>query len=102
MQVINEQDIFQKEKSEVKELFFKDVKINLEKALLLLEKLRKKKYAGDFPGKVIAVLQVGEDKTVWNLTMMTATLKVLNVKLKASDGKVISDSIESFMSFKAS
>ena len=101
LQVLNEQDIFQKEKVKVKELELKDVKVGLKKALSLLEAFRKKKYETEFPGKVIVVLQVLEDGPVWNLTLLTATLKVLNVKMDAINGKVSSDTIESFLQFKA-
>lgn len=97
-----EDDIFQKEKAEVKGLRLDDVKIGFDKMLKLLEGFRKKDYSGDFPNKTIAVLQTIEDYPVWNLTLLTATLKVLNVKINAVDGKVISDNIENFLSFKAS
>ena len=101
LEVINDQDIFQKEKNDVKELEFKDVKINIKKALELLESFRKKKYKTEFPGEVIVVLQVLEKSPVWNLTMLTATLKVMNVKISAVDGEVLSDSIESFLQHRA-
>jgi hypothetical protein len=101
LQVINEQEIFQKEKKEVKELEFKDIKINMKKALELLESFRKKKYQAEFPGETIVVLQVLEEGPVWNLTMLTATLKVLNVKMSAVDGEVLSDQIESFLQHRA-
>lgn len=97
-----EDNIFQKEKAEVKELKLDDVKVGFDKMLKLLEDFRKKNYSGDFPNKTIIVLQTIEDYPVWNLTLLTATLKVLNVKLSAVDGKVISDHIENFLSFKAS
>ncbi len=101
LQVINEQDIFQKEKKEVKELEFKDVKVNMKKALELLESFMKKKYKVEFPGETIVVLQVLEEGPVWNLTILTATLKVLNIKINAIDGEVLSDSIESFLQHRA-
>lgn len=101
LEIIKEQDIFQKEKKEVKELEFKDIKINMKKALELLESFRKKKYQTEFPGEVIVVLQVLEEGVVWNLTMLTATLKILNVKMSAVDGEVLSDTIESFLQHRA-
>lgn len=97
-----EDDIFQKEKAEVKELNLDEVKIGFDEVLKLLEDFRKEKYPGDFPNKTIAVLQVAEDYPIWNLTLLTSTLKVLNVKLSAVDGNVISDQIENFLNFKAS
>lgn len=97
-----EDDIFQKEKKEIKELHLKGMKISLEKALEILEGLRKKKYEGDSPNKIIAVLQMLEDKAVWNLTLLTTTLKILNVKLSAGNGTVLEEKIENVFSLKAS
>ena len=89
-----EDDIFQKEKTSIKKLNLGKVKIDLSKALEILENLRKKKYSGDFPNKIIAVLQVIEEGPIWNLTLLTTTLKVLNIKLNAVNGSIISDKIE--------
>lgn len=97
-----EDNIFQKEKTPIKELKLENIGINIEKALDILEDLRKKSYKGDFPNKTIAVLQIVDDKPVWNLTLLTTTLKVLNVKLDAVTGKIISEKIENFLQFKAS
>lgn len=97
-----EDDIFQKEKKEIKELHLKNMKISLEKVLEILEGLRKEKYGGDFPNKIIAVLQMLGNKAVWNLTLLTTTLKILNVKLNAGNGTVLEERIENVFSLKAS
>jgi len=97
-----EDDIFQKEKAEVEELELSSVKIDLNKMLKLLEDLRKEKYPGDFPNKIIVVLQKFKNNMIWNVTCLTTTLKILNVKFDAKGGNVLEDKIENVFSLKAS
>lgn len=97
-----EDNIFQKEKVEIKELKLSEVKTGLDKMLKIVEDLRKKKYPGDFSNKVIAVLQNQDGKVIWNVTNLTSTLKVWNVKIDAKSGKIISEKMENVFSFKAS
>jgi len=97
-----EDEIFQKEKTEIKDLRLKDVKVDLDKAMKILEKLRKKKYSGEFTNKTIVILQVLEGKIVWNMTLITSTLKVINVKINAKTGRIISEKLENLLSFRAS
>ena len=97
-----EDDIFQKEKTEVKELKLENVKVNLDKMLKLIEDLRKKNHPGDFPNKIIVVLQNLNDKVVWNITHLTSTLKIWNIKLDAENGKLIEEKMENVFSLKAS
>lgn len=97
-----EDDIFQKEKKVIEELKLDEVKVSLDAVLKLIEDFRKKKYPGDFPDKIIAVLQNIDDRIIWNVTCLTSTLKILNVKLDAREGKVLEDRIENVFSLKAS
>jgi len=97
-----EDDIFQKVKTKVKELKLEKVKVNLDKMIKIIEDFRKKKYPGDFPNKIIAVLQKSDDKTVWNITHLTSTLKIWNIKLDAEKGKIIEEKVENVFSLKAS
>ncbi len=97
-----EDKVFQKKKEHVQELDMKKVGVPLVKALESAEGLRADRYSGDVPSKLIIILQVIDKKPVWNITMVTDTLKLLNIKLDASSLEVISESIESLMSFRVS
>lgn len=78
-------------------------------ALDCAEKVRLEKYAGQSSTKVILVLlplsakeiggSAGRAETVWNITYITASFKVLNVKVSAASGKPLSDSISGIMDF---
>ena len=70
--------------------------------LLLISDLRKEKYPGDFPNKIIVVLQKFKNNMIWNVTCLTTTLKILNVKFDAKGGNVLEDKIENVFSLKAS
>ena len=97
-----EDDIFQKEKTGLKELKLNKVKISMDEMLELMEKLRKKKYPGDCPNKIISILQNLDGKTIWNVTSLTSTLKIWNIKLDAENGRVIEEKIENVFSLKPS
>ncbi|MBU4501633.1 MAG: hypothetical protein KKA79_03515 [Nanoarchaeota archaeon] len=102
IELSGEDDIFQKHKSEVKELNVEKVKINLNKMLNTIEDLRKEKYPGEYPNKIIAVLQNQDGKIMWNITHLTSTLKIWNIKLDAEKGKVVEEKLENVFSMKAS
>ncbi len=97
-----EDDIFQKEKAKIEKLILDDVKVNVDDMLDRVEKLRKEKHPGDYSNKIFAILQILEDRLIWNVTDLTTTLKIWNIKIDAKTGEVISDKMENFMSFKGS
>ncbi|MFH1638016.1 MAG: hypothetical protein ABIB71_06330 [Candidatus Woesearchaeota archaeon] len=97
-----EDTVFQKEKAVVQELKMEDMKTTLEDAAETLESMRADRYPGDIPSKLIIVLQVIEDKAVWNMTILTNTLKVWNLRIDAGTLEVLKDKMESILSFKVS
>ncbi len=86
---------------EVAELDLKRVKVGYDKAVDLIQKFIGKECPGDkFFTKTITILQNLKKNVVWNVTFLTSTLKLLNVKLDASSGKVLSHTEESFLSMR--
>lgn len=100
----------------------KSVKIGIKGCIKLAEGVRSRKYRGESPTRIIAILQpltaneLGassgnrnsgseeksrqeEVKTVWNITYITASYNVLNIKIDAETGKVLADSISGVMDF---
>lgn len=85
--------------SKISELHLDKVKVDCDQAMDLVRKFIAIQYPSDnFFTKTIVILQNLDNKVVWNITMLTSTLKLLNVKLDASSGKVLSHCIESFLS----
>ena len=91
IEIDKDQEIFQKEKTELKELNLEEVKLKLSEAL----KLIKTKYKDNF-FKTIAILQ----PYVWNITLISSEFKILNVKIDAITKKIISEKYESVLKFK--
>lgn len=89
------------------------VKIEIWDAIKSAEEVRKDKYKEE-AGSVIAILQpLGDEeigitaaakgkpatRLVWNITYITKAYKVLNIKIDATTGKVLTDSSSGVMDF---
>ncbi|MFH1210785.1 MAG: hypothetical protein V1645_02600 [archaeon] len=92
---------FKDDRTKISELHVDKVKMGFDEAVKLVNDFVSKQYPGDkFFTKTIAILQNLDNKVTWNITLLTSTLKLLNVKLDASSGKVVSHCIESFLTMK--
>ena len=84
----NADDVFKKPGDKVEELKLDNVKIELEDA--------KKKFLSQVPelfpkeilGDGFIILQTIDGKTDWNFTLITKSLKFLNIKINATSGEV--------------
>lgn len=94
-----EEEIFKQPQDIVKELDLKKVKIDLDKAILKIDKWRKRKFPGEMPSQRIFVLQ-NLNTIIWNITFINTSFNVLNVKIDATNGKLIDNSLTSVMGFK--
>lgn len=97
-----EDKVFQKKKEAVKELDIDKVKTDLDKAVETAEALRADKHPGDLPSKYIIVLQNIDGKEVWNITMLSDTLKLINIRLSAENLELISEKMENLLNFRVS
>lgn len=87
-------EIFRKEKTEIKELKLIEVKVDLEKAKKIISKLLKEEAT-----KEIIILQ-NLEVPVWNITYITKSMNILNVKVNAISGEIVSKNIENILNFK--
>ena len=87
-------EIFRKEKTEIKELKLSEVKIDLEKAKEIVSSLLKEETT-----KEIIILQ-NLNVPIWNLTYITKSMNLLNVKVNAISGEIVSKNIENILNFK--
>lgn len=87
--------------SKISELDLSKVKVGFDDAMSNLNGFVASQYPNDkFITKNITILQNIGGNAVWNITFLTSTLKLINVKLDASSGKVLSHCIESFLSMR--
>ncbi len=82
----------------IPELKLDNVKLSEEEALEKAADAKEKEYGSEKETKTIMVLQNIEGKTVWNITYI-AKLKVINVRIDASEGETVSHSSSSISDF---
>lgn len=92
--ILQESEVFRKEKIKIPELKINKVKITLEE----IEKTISEKYQ-EIPTKKIFILQQTEFP-IWNITYLTQSLNILNVKINAESGEIIEEKIESALNFQ--
>lgn len=92
-----EEEAFKKE-GDIPELRLEDVKLGEENALEEAKKVLSEEY-GEKPQKVVMVLQNLGGEALWNMTFITAAFKIVNVRVSASTGKLISHNAASISDF---
>ncbi len=97
-----EKDIVKTEESEayeknpeLEELKIKEIKIDLEKA----EEITKKITDEEITKKIIILQQ--REFPIWNITYITSSLNVLNVRINAISGEITNQKEENILNFKA-
>jgi uncharacterized membrane protein YkoI len=90
-----EEDAFKKDGT-IKKLDIKKVKISLTKALKICDELTNKKYPNRSITKKIIILQ-NLEKEIYNITLVTLSFDILNIRIDATSGEVLSDNIQSIM-----
>jgi hypothetical protein len=90
-----EEDAFKKEGT-IKKLDINKIKLNISKALKICDELVNKKYPHRSITKKIIILQ-NLDKQIYNITLVTLSFDILNIRIDAINGEVLSDNIQSIM-----
>ena len=90
------QEPFKRPEDKVGQLDLNKVKITYEEAM---EKANEtlKEYPKAISTKIIVLLQNIDNLDVWNVTFMTADVSVINIKINATDGNVISHNKQSLI-----
>lgn len=91
-------DIFRKEKVTIKKLNIENIRIGLSQALEIFEKVKEEKYSKEKPDKKIIILQK-LNLPMWNVTYLIS-FNILNIKIDAITGRIISESFDSVTDFK--
>ncbi|MBS3097217.1 hypothetical protein J4209_00310 [Candidatus Woesearchaeota archaeon] len=96
-----EEEVFKKEEAEIKKIDLTKVKASLDFALKKVESLQKRKYPNEKPVKLIIILQnIEKFGNIWNITYISQSFNVLNVKINAKNGNIIEHKIASIFEFK--
>lgn len=90
---------FQKEEKNIEELKLDEVKITLNQAKSIISEIKKEKAPQEDITKEIIILQ--KKKTpVWNITYITSSFNVLNVKINAINKEILETKFEPIFSMK--
>jgi len=92
-----EADVLKEQETVIKEIDISRVKIELENAIKIADKIHDKKYSKIGVFKKIAILQHLPIGQVWNVTYVLADLKTLNIKIDSENGRVLQESLSSFI-----
>ncbi len=96
-----EDEVFKKPEMEVKPVSLENMKLAFKEIMELADRFKKEKYPGEIPSKTIAILQNLEVYgDIWNITFVTLSYNVLNMKLSAETGRVVYSHLESLMNFR--
>lgn len=98
---LKETDQISLSKEGVTELNLEKVDYDFEDALKVIDKLLNEKYQGHKANKIITVLQNMKGNETWNITYLTNQFHVLNVKINAESGELISEKLEPVISFNS-
>ena len=102
IKIAETENIFKKPEAKIKKLDKEKIKIDITEALQTAEKIQVTEYKAETPFKIITILQTLDIGQVYNITYVTQSFKILNLKIDSSNGKVLKKSLNSIMDFKAS
>lgn len=80
--------VFQKETVAVEELNLKQAKLTFQEAVKICQEQLPKLFPKEQTGNGFVILQTWKQKTLWNFTFITQTIKFINLKINAEDGSV--------------
>lgn len=104
LEVMEEAEVFKKEEAKVRQLNIDDIKFDIDHALETADSLQKEHYPSHAALKRIVILQHLKEGPVYNITYVTMAFSVLNIRVRADDGKVeshkLTNIIDTGKSFK--
>jgi len=96
-----EEEIFKKEDMKVNEIEIDKVKIKLDDVMAKANEFQENNFPNDKSVKTIVILQnMPKLGNIWNITYVTEAFNTLNMKIDASNGKVLEHNLSSVFSFK--
>ncbi|MAG38543.1 hypothetical protein CMO90_00465 [Candidatus Woesearchaeota archaeon] len=91
-----EEEVFKKPGHKVELLDLKNVSITLEEAIKKSEEIVKKKYSAEIINKTIVILQCLKTE-MYNLTLVSQSFNIINIKINSKNGKVLHESKQSII-----
>ncbi len=86
-------DVFKKEAETVEQLVMRNVNMPVEEAIAKAKESLPLDFPHEQAGDGFLILQTLQGKTVWNFTLITRSLKFINIKIDAAAGREIEHQI---------
>lgn len=100
VEMMPESEVFKKEETVVKALDRDKIKLDVEEALEAALGFGKEKYPQIRSNKQIIVLQNIDEGQVWNITFISPSMDVLNIKVSSDEGKIMAHNLSRLFEFK--
>ncbi|MEM4637952.1 MAG: hypothetical protein QXK76_02945 [Candidatus Woesearchaeota archaeon] len=95
------QDAF-KEKNYIEPLDLSKVKVSMDDALVLVNEVVKNNYPSQAMSKAILLLQkLPEYGQIWNVTIVTNSFNVINIKINAETSEILHHGMESLLRWQS-
>jgi hypothetical protein len=85
-----EDEIFKRPDSKLREINIENVEIDVNKALKFAQENKEKFYPQEDINKEIIILHNSDNGEVWNITLISNSFNMLNFKINAKNGELIS------------
>jgi len=79
-----------------------DISLDIVNAIKLADNMVKDNYSAHNINKYICVLQIIDNILIWNFTLITNTLNMINIRINAKTKEIISHNMNSIMSLAQS
>ena len=96
-----EEDVFKKEETKINAVELNHVNTSFDTAIEKASEFQQKNFPKDLSIKTIAILQnMPELGNIWNITYVTQSFNTLNMKIDASNGKILEHNLSSIFDFR--
>ena len=96
-----EEEIFKREETKINPIAIDKVKTSFDDAIKKADEFQNKSFPKDRSVKTIVILQnIAELGNIWNITYVTEAFNTLNMKIDASNGKILEHNLTSIFDFR--
>lgn len=101
IKVSPEEEVFKKEDTKINGIQLSKVKLTFDSIIVKADQFQHKNFPKDKSIKTIAILQnIQTFGNIWNITYITESFNTLNMKIDASNGKILEHNLSSIFSFR--
>ena len=101
VRIRQEEEVFKREETKINPIAIDKVKTSFDDAIKKADEFQNKSFPKDRSVKTIVILQnIAELGNIWNITYVTEAFNTLNMKIDASNGKILEYNLTSIFDFR--